>query len=73
VSIVVDEVSLVLLDEGVVAAGGWELARKFSKLPSHLEGPDFLPGGAMVGGKVHPERVGVLLESWRKDLIKDWW
>jgi len=26
----VDKVSLVLLDEGVVAVGDWELARKFS-------------------------------------------
>jgi len=56
----IDEVSLVLLDAGVVAMGGWELAKKFRRLPSHLEGPDFLHGGAMVGGKVQPERVGVL-------------
>jgi len=44
-SIGVDKVSLVLLDEGVVSVGDWELARKFSMLPSHLEGPDILPGG----------------------------
>jgi len=50
-------VFLLFLDEGVVAAGGWELARNFSRLPSLLEGPDFLPGGAMMGGEVQSERV----------------
>jgi len=54
-----EEESFVHLGAGGLAVVVWEPAKKVRRLPSHLEGPGFWPG-AMVGGKVQPERVGVL-------------
>jgi len=58
VSMGVEEVSFICLEAGGLALGVWEPAKKFRRLPSHLEGSDFLPG-AMVG-----ERVGPVGRGW---------
>jgi len=57
-SVGVEDVSLVHLEAGVLTLGVRE-PRKVKRLQSLLEGPAFWPG-AMVGGKVQPEKVGVL-------------
>jgi len=43
----VEEVSLGCLEAGGLALGVWEPAKKFKRLPSHLEGPHFQPGAMM--------------------------
>jgi len=58
VSISVEELSFVCFKVGGLVFGVWEPAKKFRRLPSCLEGPDFWPG-AMV-----EERVGPVGGGW---------
>jgi len=57
VSMGVEEVSFIHLEAGGLAFEVWGLAKKLSRLPSHLEGPGFWPG-AMVGKRIQPAGGG---------------
>jgi len=55
----VDEVSFIHLEAGCLAFEVWGPAKKFRRLPSHLEGLGFQPG-AMVEGRTHPVGKGLV-------------
>jgi len=71
VSIGVEEVSFVLLEAGGLPFRLWELAKKFRRLPSYLEGPDFWCWGH--GGRegLTSKRGGSLLEPG-KSVGEEW-